>query len=171
MKQIFLIFTLYLIVGYSLSAQMLTKIYVLRHADRTAVGDDLSALGLARANDLKRYLNPTKINALFSTNTVRTKKTVQPMATPAMPIQIYGTPTQLSTTIRTTWAGKRVVVVGHSDTVPQIIQACGCTSPFLAAGIPPNQYDNLLLLLVRWNAAGMPTCELLAMKYGAPPTP
>lgn len=167
MKNLTLLWVIYLAVCLPIQAQTITKIYLLRHADRTPAGDDLNALGLARANHLKRYLAPTKINALFSTNTVRTRKTIRPMETPVMPIQVYGTPTQVVTTIRATWAGKRVVVVGHSDTVPQIIQACGCTSPFPAAGIPPNQYDNLLLLLVRWNAVGVPTCELLAMKYGA----
>ena len=167
MKKLTILLIICLVMGLQIHAQVITKIYVLRHADRTDVGDDLSALGIARAKDLKRYLTPTKINALFSSNAVRTRKTIQPMATLAMPIQLYPAPTNVVTTIRTTWAGKRVVVVGHSDTVPQIIQACGCTSPFPAAGIPPNQYDNLLLLLVRWSAAGAPTCELLAMKYGA----
>ncbi len=150
----------------AVQAQTTTKIYLLRHADRT-IGDDLTPLGVARANDLKRYLTPTGINALFSTNTVRTKKTLLLMETPARPIRIYSTPQALVTKIRSTWVGRRVVVVGHSDTVPAIIQACGCVSPFPAAGIPPNQYDNLLLMIVRWSPAGVPTCELLAMKYGA----
>lgn len=167
MKKLTILLIICLVMGLQIHAQVITKIYVLRHADRTAAGDDLSVLGISRANDLKRYLTPAKINALFSTNTVRTRKTVQPMATLAMPVQLYGTPTQVVTTVRTTWVGKRVVVIGHSDTVPQIIQACGCVSPFLAAGIPTSQYDNLLLLLVRWSAGGVPTCELLAMKYGA----
>lgn len=147
-------------------AQTLTKIYVLRHADRTPVGDDLSVLGLKRASDLKRYLLPTNIKALFSTNTVRTRKTVQPMVTPLMPVQIYEPIPALLTKIKTNFNGKRVVVVGHSNTVPQIITACGCVSPFPAIGIPDNQFDNLLLLLVRFNPIGAPTCELLHTKYG-----
>lgn len=89
------------------------------------------------------------------------------MVTPLRPIRIYDNIPNLITTIRTNRSGKRVVVVGHSDTVPQIITASGCVSPFPAGGIPPNQYDNLILLLVRWSAAGVPTCEIMPMKYGA----
>jgi len=157
---------IYLAMCFSTHAQAVTKIFVLRHADKIPVGDDLSALGLKRANDLKRYLLPTGINALFSTNMVRTKKTVQPMVTPLMPIRVYDPIPVLVTQIRTNFNGRRVVVVGHSNTVPQIITACGCVSPFPAGGIPDNQFDNLLLLLVRFNPVGMPTCELLHTKYG-----
>lgn len=151
---------------FNTQAQTVTKIFVFRHADRTVAGDDLSILGLKRAIDLKRYLLPTRINALFSTNTVRTKKTILPMVTPLMPIQIYEPIPALITNIKTNFNGRRVVVVGHSNTVPQIITACGCVSPFPAVGIPDNQFDNLLLLLVRFNPAGVPTCELLHTKYG-----
>lgn len=165
MKKI-IIFLICLTFCFGLTAQTITKIYVLRHADRTPLGDDLSVLGIKRANDLKRYLLPTGINALFSTNTVRTKKTLQPMVTPLMPIKIYDPIPALITQIKTNFNGKRVVVVGHSNTIPQIITACGCISPFPAIGIPDNQFDNLLLLLVRFNAVGAPTCELLHNKYG-----
>lgn len=165
MKKRILLSTMCILLHLTIEAQTTTKIYVLRHADRTN-GDDLNSLGTIRANDLKRYLGPTRIDALFSTNTVRTKKTIKPMETLQRPIREYNTIPLLVNTIRTNWAGKRVVVVGHSDTVPQIIQRCGCVSPFPGGGIPPSQYDNLLLLLVRWTN-GNPTCELLAMKYGA----
>jgi 2,3-bisphosphoglycerate-dependent phosphoglycerate mutase len=148
-------------------AQALTKIYVLRHANKAANGvDNLNALGFTRAIDLKRYLAPTGINALFSTNFVRTRRTLQPMATALMPVRIYSDVPTLITNIRSTLPGRRIVVVGHSNTVPQIITGCGCASPFPAAGIPESQFDNLLLILVRWTPAGVPTCELLPMKYG-----
>lgn len=151
---------------FNMQAQAVTKIFVLRHADRTPAGDDLSVLGIKRANDLKRYLLPTNINALFSTNTVRTRRTVQPMVTGLMPIRIYDPIPALITQIKTNFNGRRVVVIGHSNTVPQIITACGCISPFPANGIPDNQFDNLLLLLVRFNPVGVSTCELLHTKYG-----
>lgn len=154
-----------LFTGIVAEAQTTTKIYLLRHADRTN-GDDLTPLGLARANDLKRYLTPTRVHALFSTNFVRTRKTLLPLETQQRPITLYANTSALITQIRSNWTGRRVIVVGHSDTVPAIVQACGCASPFPALGIPSNQYDNLLLLIVHWSPAGVPTCELLAMKYG-----
>jgi 2,3-bisphosphoglycerate-dependent phosphoglycerate mutase len=168
MKKTILLLFICFAMSIESEAQALTKIYVLRHADKMAGGvDDLNPLGIIRANDLKRYLTPTKVNALFSTDFVRTKKTVKPMATPLMPIKIYSDIPALITQIRTTLSGKRMVVVGHSNTVPQIITQCGCVSPFPVAGIPESQFDNLLLILVKWTPAGVPTCELLPMKYGA----
>ncbi len=65
MKKLTLLWVIYLAVCLPIQAQTITKIYLLRHADRAPAGDDLNALGLARANHLKRYLAPTKINALF----------------------------------------------------------------------------------------------------------
>jgi phosphohistidine phosphatase SixA len=168
MKKTILLSFVCLVMCLESQAQALTKIYVLRHANKVAGGvDNLSPLGFTRANDLRRYLAPTGINALFSTNSVRTQRTVQPMATALMPIRPYNEIPALITQIRTTLSGRRIVVVGHSNTVPQIITGCGCASPFPAVGIPESQYDNLLLILVRWTPAGVPTCELLPMKYGA----
>jgi 2,3-bisphosphoglycerate-dependent phosphoglycerate mutase len=167
MRKTILLSLVCLVICLESQAQVLTKIYVLRHADKILIGDNLNPLGITRANDLRRYLAPTGINALFSTNFVRTQRTVQPMATALMPVRIYNEIPALITQIRTTLSGRRIVVVGHSNTVPQIITGCGCASPFPAAGIPDSQFDNLLLILVRWTPAGVPTCELLPMKYGA----
>jgi phosphohistidine phosphatase SixA len=166
MKKLIVFSFVCLVICLETQAQALTKIYVLRHADRTAVVDNLNPLGFARATDLRRYLAPTRITNLFSTNFNRTRLTVQPMVTPLIPITTYNNIPALITQIRTSLVGRRIVVVGHSDTVPQIITQCGCQSPFPAAGIPDTQYDNLLLILVRWTPAGVPTCELLHMKYG-----
>jgi 2,3-bisphosphoglycerate-dependent phosphoglycerate mutase len=168
MKKTILLSFVCLVMCLESQAQALTKIYVLRHADKAVGGvDNLSPLGFTRAIDLRRYLAPTGINALFSTNFVRTRKTVQPMATALMPVRIYSDVPALITNIRTTLSGRRIVVVGHSNTVPEIITRCGCVSPFPVVGIPDSQFDNLLLILVRWTPAGVPTCELLPMKYGA----
>lgn len=44
-------------------------------------------------------------------------------------------------------------------------------APGMAAGIPPSQFDNLFLLLLKKTAVGgtvSRSCELTRMRYGAP---
>jgi broad specificity phosphatase PhoE len=157
-----------LLTGSSM-AQATTRIFIVRHADRQPA-DDLNALGVARATELKRVLLNTGIDSVFSTNFVRTKKTVQPLADArGLPVLLYDSNPPLVRRILRYSKGKTVLVAGHSNTVAQLIQSCGCQPPF--AIIPDNQFDNLFLVIVQHPPKNMllrNTCKLLAMKYGAP---
>jgi 2,3-bisphosphoglycerate-dependent phosphoglycerate mutase len=151
------------------SAQTTTRIFVVRHADRQ-VSDDLNALGLVRANELKRVLQNTGIDSVFSTNFIRTRKTVQPLADAiGLPILLYDSNPPLLQRICKYSKGKTLLVAGHSNTVGPLIKSCGCQPKFI--NIPDNQFDNLFLIIVLHppkNVLLRNTCKLLAMKYGAP---
>jgi len=148
-----------------------TKIFIVRHADRLGQGDDLSRPGLIRAAELKRVLGQSGIDSIFSTNFVRTRKTADPLAVQlGLPVVTYSAGLALINRIMTNSLWIRVLVVGHSDTVAKLIQSCGCTPPAAINPIPVNQFDNLFLVLIRRhtvNRLAVSKCEFIHMKYGA----
>jgi len=145
-----------------------TQIFVVRHADRETF-DDLNQLGSTRSSELKRTLLNAGIDSVFSTNFVRTKKTVTPLADAMrLPVLLYDSNPQLIKRILTNSAGKTLLVAGHSNTVPQLIKSCGCRPPF--ENIPDTQFDDLFLIIIEHtgtNGLTGNTCKLLQIKYGA----
>ncbi len=156
--------------GTSISAigqiQSVTKIFILRHADKA--GEDLSPEGQVRARELKRVLGEAKIDSIFSTDVPRTKHTAEVLAQSlGLPVIVYNTEDVVIRRVLKTCQGKRVVIVGHSNTVSSLITKCGCAPP--ASNNPTmsdNQFDNLFLVLVSKNVKTK-TCEVIHMKYGA----
>jgi broad specificity phosphatase PhoE len=138
-------------------------IYVVRHAER--VDDEklslLSPEGHARAARLADMLRDTGITHIFVTEYGRTAQTAAPLAerlslTPAVvPADAAGT---LLEKIRATGPTARVLVAGHSDTVPALLKALGCAPPVTIAKA---EYDNLFLVIPRDNAAPL----LLRLRY------
>lgn len=154
-----------------LTKTSLTKLFIVRHADKLPAGDGLSAAGTARAKELKRVLALAGIDSVFSTNFNRTKNTVQPLADlVGVSVKLYATESEVVTRILQGSRGKRLLVAGHSNTVANLIQNCGCTPPATINPIPDTQFDNLFLVLVQKvsvNGAETSKCELIRMKYGA----
>lgn len=170
MKNVCLLLTLLLSLALTARAQApITKIFIVRHADRNGGADELTAAGIARANELKRVLANSKIDSVYSTDFVRTKTTGQPLATHiGRPIRLYSDIPTLINRITVT-KGKRFLVVGHSDTVDDLIKQCGCTPPAsITPQMPSTQFDNMFLVLVqRIPKQILPKCEVIHMKYGA----
>jgi 2,3-bisphosphoglycerate-dependent phosphoglycerate mutase len=143
-----------------------TKVFILRHADKA--GEDLSPAGQVRAKELKRVLGEAKIDSVFSTDVPRTKHTAEVLAQSlGLPVIIYNAEDMVIKRVLKTCQGKRVLIVGHSNTVSSLIAKCGCTPPAsINPNIPDTQFDNLFLVLVSKNAKTK-TCEVIHMKYGA----
>jgi len=143
-----------------------TKVFILRHADKA--GEDLSPAGQVRAKELKRVLGEAKIDSIFSTDVPRTKHTAEVLAQSlGLPVIIYNAEDVVIKRVLKTCQGKRVLIVGHSNTVSSLISKCGCTPPAsINPNIPDTQFDNLFLVLVSKNAKTK-TCEVIHMKYGA----
>jgi broad specificity phosphatase PhoE len=170
MKSHFLLLMIICIPLLAISQVPITKIFIVRHADRLGNADDLSAAGVSRANELRRVLGKVKIDSIYSTDFVRTRKTALPLATlKGLPTTIYSNATVLITHIVTHVSGKRTLVVGHSDTVDDLITSCGCTPPAtITPNMPATQFDHLFEVLVQ-KIPGQAAlkCELIQMKYGA----
>ena len=133
-----------------------TVIYLVRHAEKAAssgaMTDDpaLSEAGQKRAQVLRTQLTSVPVAALFATKYKRTQQTLEPLATAQnLSVQLYEPQdfTGLVQKIKQEYAGKTVVVAGHSNTVLPLLEALGGKKPF--AEIADYQYDHLFRLTLR----------------------
>lgn len=134
-------------------------IYLTRHAEKTAEGKDphLTAQGQARARAIAAMLGKAGIGSVYSSATKRTRQTAQPLAAQlGVDIETYdaGKPQAMIATVKA--APAPVLVVGHSNTVPDLVKALG-GSP--GAPIGDDEYNRLYQLIV--NADGSVTTVLL----------
>jgi broad specificity phosphatase PhoE len=131
----------------SSEVQNITNIFVVRHADRPDGIDTLNQSGIFRARQLADVLRSFKLDAVFSSPYHRTLTTAMPTAQQQdLEIKEYD-PRQLDSLaqiVQNDWLGKNVLIVGHSNTVPQTVQAFGL-EPDVEL-IPHDQYDRLYLL-------------------------
>jgi len=156
-----------------------TTVFLVRHAEKVdpadpefagASPDDppLSASGVARAEELARTLGRVGITTIYSSPYERTRATVRPLAA-RLGLEITEHPAadvaELAERIRAANRGGVVVIAGHSNTVPALIEALG------AGSVPPIEdaweYDNLYIVTVE--AAGRARVSIL--KYGAASDP
>lgn len=148
-----------------------TTVYVVRHAEKdTTPGladPPLTPGGQQRALALREELQKQKVAAIFSTTTARTRTTAEPLATQLkLPIQDYDAKQlpALAARIRREYAGRAVLVVGHSNTILETAEALGAKRPVATVG--DNEYNYLLEVTVPQDSAQSPSA--IARRYGAP---
>ncbi|MEO7083383.1 MAG: histidine phosphatase family protein [Gemmatimonadaceae bacterium] len=149
-------------------------VLVVRHAEKAATPADdppLTAEGQARAHALLAAVRDAHIGAIITTQLLRTRSTAEPtaMALGIKPEVVNaGGATHVQDVVAAIRAhvGKTVLVVGHSNTVPAIIEALGAKRP---AAICDSQYDDLFIVTI--SADG--TAGVVHANYGvrAPPDP
>lgn len=100
-------------------------IVAVRHAEKDTVGDDpeLTPAGQERALRLANILKDFPLDGIYSTRFVRTLKTAQPAADlQRQSVVIYDhKDTEYFSRLAQNRPGKRFLVVGHSNTIPAII--------------------------------------------------
>ena len=135
-------------------------VVLVRHAEREAAGTDpnLTAAGRSRADVLAGMLEDAGVAAIFTSRFRRTQQTAAPLAS-----RLHLTPVQLpddsaAAAAQVRAAGDVVLVVGHSDSVPELIAELG--GPAIA--IDDHEFNRLLVLHL-----GDTASELLPMRYGA----
>jgi broad specificity phosphatase PhoE len=142
-------------------------IFLVRHAERadggsgapTAVSDpDLSEAGHRRAASLATMLKDARIAAIFTTEYKRTQQTAAPLAKAlgVAPVVVAGKDAP-GLVARIKAATGNVLVVAHSNTLPEIVKGLGATAPTIADA----DYDNLFVLSATKD--GSPT--LLQLHY------
>jgi phosphohistidine phosphatase SixA len=127
-------------------------IFLVRHAERAAVSGHvpsdtgLSRQGKARAQDLAQALKDAQITAIYTSEYKRTKETAEPLA------QSLGIRPEVvqSDDFRTLTAKLKALrgnalVVGHSNTIPQIINALGVPS---RVTVTETEHDNLFMVVL-----------------------
>ncbi len=103
-------------------------IILVRHAERgTAAGPDpsLTDEGKSRAQILAEMLAGAGIRAIFTTGLKRTQETAKPLATSLHIEPEVVSETNALVAALKTHSNETVLVVGHSDTIPEIIKALG----------------------------------------------
>ena len=155
--QIFLIYTAIAIgLAWFFESQATTTIIFVRHAEQTSHDDadpSLSEAGQRRVNELTRQLVDADvvagIDAIYATTFKRSTETVQPLADRLdLPINNYDSAdTELVLDqILKAHKGKIVVVVGHRNTVPELIANLGASK-----NVPPiarNEFDNIYIISI-----------------------
>ncbi|MEE4218047.1 MAG: phosphoglycerate mutase family protein [Xanthomonadales bacterium] len=142
--------------------------FLVRHAEKVLQGDDplLSPAGKLRAAALSSLLADTGIEGIHSTDFNRTRNTVAPLAQRlGLAVELYdpARPENLLADLRKT--GGRQLVVGHSNTVPDLVRRLGGDGG--PAIDEAREYDRLYLVAVDGN--GVVTTVLL--RYGTPFNP
>jgi phosphohistidine phosphatase SixA len=150
-----------------------TTVVIVRHAEKRT--DDprdpsLSAAGQQRARDLSTVLKDAGVTDVYVTQYKRTRQTAEPFAQASgisvieRPIDATNSATyaqDLAHEILTRSAGKSVLVVGHSNTVPDIVKALSGNA------VPPitdAEYDHIYVVTVA--ATGSP--RVMQLRFGRP---
>ena len=154
-----------------------TTVFLIRHAERAdepRQDPPLTEKGVARSEALARLLSNAGVKAIYTSQFARTKLTVEPLAK-----QLGVTPTALSLKISPSnpraiadestketvdkimsHAGGSVLVVGHSNSIPDVIKMLGGD---VVPTIDEKKFDDLFVVTVYANGKA----KVTHLKYGA----
>ena len=120
-------------------------VYIIRHLEKAAGADpELTPQGAARAEKLADMLGDKGIKAVFATATRRAQQTAAPLATRlGVPLTSYKPDDVQALVEAVAAAGGPVLVVGHSNTVPDLVAAFGGARP---APIDEGSFGTLFLV-------------------------
>ncbi len=104
-----------------------SEVYLLRHAEKQAGADPgLTAAGVARANHVAALLAGKNIDLVFSTDYKRTRDTAKPIAARAdVSLELYDPRDAKPVIDRIRSTPGVYVIVGHSNTVPDLVTQLG----------------------------------------------
>ena len=130
-------------------------VILVRHAERADAGmaaaklpgadPELSDAGKARAAALAALLKDAKLTAIFTTEYKRTRDTAQPLATATgIAAAVVDSKDAAGLIGKVKASAGNVLVVGHSNTVPDVIKALGVSEP---VAIADDQFDNLFVVI------------------------
>lgn len=163
---IFCLLVMGALTAFSAQAQT-TTVWIVRHAEKDLKNPSdpdpsLSLDGQDRARDLAGLLQSKRILSVYSTSFKRTKQTAQPTAYGhGLTVQSYdpADPAALAASILRQYAGGSVLIVGHSNTVLELIEAFGIKRPIPA--LNEDDYSYLFTLTIQGD-----TIQLQTSQYG-----
>lgn len=126
----------------------------MRHAEKTVADGNammsndppLTEAGNQRAETLREVLKTKKIGYVFSTNTIRTKSTAEPVrAYFNLETETYPPSPDTVFINRVRSLKKNALIVGHSNTVDDIINKL-CGSIKIPGDLADTEYDNLFVV-------------------------
>jgi phosphohistidine phosphatase SixA len=164
----FRLFAIALAIAVQIAAAAPAVVLIVRHAEKEALPADDPALtpaGRERAAELVRVVRAwsaggTPVRALVSSEVKRTHETLEPLAaSTGLAITVVGAK-DTAAIVKTILAvdGGIVVLAGHSNTLPAIVQALGGPN---GIAIADAEYDQLFAL----TAPGA-NAALVTLRYG-----
>jgi broad specificity phosphatase PhoE len=142
-----------------------TTVYVVRHAEKKLDNDDpdLTEAGQQRARALAHTLRSEPLDAIFSTDTRRTRQTATPAAEArGLQVRLYGKEDITRVIMHVRRAPGRYLVIGHSNTVPDLVSRLGGEPG--AAIDEASEFDRLYVLVLHPDGSVV----TLLLRYGAP---
>lgn len=154
LKRMFLLLLLSGLLVSAAAAQ--STIFLVRHAEKAASGE-LSETGHKRANRLARVLRHARITGIFVTDVNRTQQTANPLAQ-MLGLHPHVIPAGNTALLiaRLRASTGNVLVVGHSNTVPEVIRGFNILTPIV---IGENDYDNMFEIV------RLPAPRLIRLHY------
>ncbi len=142
-------------------------VFLVRHAEKTDAGRDpkLSEAGQHRAATLAQALRSAAIEAIHSSDTLRTRSTAKPVAEKIdREVELYDPRDLNALASQLRKSGGRHLVVGHSNTTPALVKLLGGEPG--SAIEEKGEYDRLYIVTILEGAT-----STVMMRYGAPFTP
>ena len=131
---------------------------LVRHAEKVDDSRDpeLSGTGRARAEVLAALLKDMQIDTIYSSDYIRTRETARPLAEArGLSIKLYDPRDLEALAIKLRAAEGRILVVGHSNTTPDLI---GLIDGEPGTDIEDDEYDRLYIVVT---GTGGPVTSLL----------
>jgi phosphohistidine phosphatase SixA len=122
-------------------------VFLIRHAEKADDSRDppLSDEGKARAEGVARLLGDAGVTRIWSTNLLRTRHTAQPLADRlGLPVETWDPMALSAFADGLRRLPGRHLVVGHSNTTPDLVHALGGTP---GDAIQDTEYDRLYVLV------------------------
>ena len=162
---------------FAQTSEPVTTVFLVRHAERAEEprqDPPLTEQGVARSQALARLLGAAGIKAIYTSQFSRTKLTAEPLAnklgvtptalslkiSPTNPRQIAEESTKETVDKIMSHVGGSVLVVGHSNSVPDVIKMLGGDAP---PAIDEKKFDDLFVVTVY----GKGKAKVAHLKYGA----
>jgi broad specificity phosphatase PhoE len=146
-----------LLAGFASTAFAQKAILLVRHAEKATDSNEpgvpLSEAGRARAAHLARMLAGAGITAIYATETDRARQTAEPLARALkLEVRTYSprdasgklAPRLLLDRLKKDDASGTGLVVGHQNTVPDLLAALGYTEK---VSIADKQFDDLFIVV------------------------
>ncbi|MDY0779580.1 phosphoglycerate mutase family protein [Tenacibaculum sp. IB213877] len=129
-----------------------TTYYLIRHAEKSTFNPNdtnpvLSSEGINRAKKWADVFAHVKLDAVYSTDYNRTKQTAKPTAdSKKLPVFKFDETKMYDPAFKYNTTGSAVLVVGHSNTTPQLANMILGKEEF--PNIDENNYGNLYIITV-----------------------
>ena len=138
--------------AFSQEKKEITKIFLVRHAEKQKDQGKNPALtdqGIKRSQALEKLLTKVDFSAIYSTDFKRTRDTAKPLATSkGINIELYNPMDSRNFLdgILSKHKGKNIFVVGHSNTIPLLVNTLLGEEKF--SSLRDDEYSNLFIVTI-----------------------